>query len=149
RNEKHGQQIRDQKAFHADDETPNLATLRPQRFYTLPQHIMVNCQIERAALLGSIVTLVCCAYLPCLFRLAWARQWRVKRWDIELFRPGRFLLEELTEAVKKFDLAIFVLGQDDVTESRGSATPSLRDNVIFEAGLFTAVLGRERTFYVI
>ena len=42
-----------------------------------------------------------------------------------------------------------MLGQDDVTESRGSATPSPRDNVIFEAGLFTAVLGRERTFYVI
>ena len=30
----------------------------------------------------------------------------IKRWDIELFRPGRFLLEELTEAVKKFDFAI-------------------------------------------
>lgn len=74
---------------------------------------------------------------------------RIERWDVDIFRPGHFTLEELTRAVEQVDFAIFVLGREDVTESRGSATPSPRDNVIFEAGLFTAVLGRERTFYLV
>lgn len=73
----------------------------------------------------------------------------IERWDVDVFRPGHFTLEELTEIVKKIDFAVFVLGQNDVTESRGKATPSPRDNVVFEAGLFTAVLGRERTFYIV
>ena len=73
----------------------------------------------------------------------------VERWDVDVFRPGHFTLEELTRAVREVDFAVFVLGRDDTTESRGKTTPSPRDNVIFEAGLFTAVLGRERTFYVV
>jgi hypothetical protein len=73
----------------------------------------------------------------------------VKRWDVDVFRPGHFTLEELTRAVREVDFAAFVLGRDDTTESRGKTTPSPRDNVIFEAGLFTAVLGRERTFYIV
>lgn len=73
----------------------------------------------------------------------------IDRWDVDVFRPGHFTLEELTRAVREVDFAIFVLGRDDTTESRGKTTASPRDNVIFEAGLFTAVLGRERTFYVV
>jgi len=73
----------------------------------------------------------------------------IERWDRDVFRPGRFTLEELMLAVKQMDFAIFVLGRDDVTESRGSSVASPRDNVIFESGLFTAMLGRERTFYVV
>ncbi len=73
----------------------------------------------------------------------------IERWDVDTFRPGHYTLEELTRIMKEVDFAVFVLGQEDVTESRGSATFSPRDNVIFEAGLFTAVLGRERTFYVV
>ena len=73
----------------------------------------------------------------------------IERWDIDIFRPGHFTLEELFEATKKVDFAIFVLGQEDVTASRELVVPSPRDNVIFEAGLFTAILGRERTFYVV
>jgi predicted nucleotide-binding protein len=73
----------------------------------------------------------------------------IERWDVDVFRSGHFTLEELTRAVHQVDFAIFVLGGDDVTESRGSTSPSPRDNVIFEAGLFTAVLGPQRTFYVV
>ena len=73
----------------------------------------------------------------------------IERWDVDVFRPGHFTLDELTRSVREVDFAIFVLGRDDVTESRGALKPSPRDNVIFEAGLFTAILGRERTFYVV
>lgn len=73
----------------------------------------------------------------------------IDRWDVDVFRPGHFTLEQLSRTVEHVNFAIFVLGQEDVTSSRGSMIPSPRDNVIFEAGLFTAVLGRERTFYVV
>src|SRR5215471_16039993 len=73
----------------------------------------------------------------------------VERWDLDTFRPGRFALAQLSSAGRRADFAVFVLGQDDKTESRGIAQPSPRDNVIFEAGLFTAILGTERTFYLV
>jgi hypothetical protein len=73
----------------------------------------------------------------------------VERWDLDTFRPGRFALPQLSAASQRTDFAVFVLGQEDRTESRGHTQPSPRDNVIFEAGLFTAVLGTERTFYLV
>jgi hypothetical protein len=73
----------------------------------------------------------------------------IERWDVDVFRPGHFTLEELTTAVTHVDFAIFVLGREDVTESRGVIAASPRDNVVFEAGLFTAVLGREKTFFIV
>lgn len=73
----------------------------------------------------------------------------IERWDVDTFRPGHFTLEELTRVLGQVDFAIFVLGRDDVVETRGLVTPSPRDNVIFEAGLFIAVLGRERVFLVV
>ena len=74
---------------------------------------------------------------------------KIERWDVDVFRPGHFTLDELTTAVRQVDFAIFVLGREDTTETRGRVVASPRDNVIFEAGLFTAVLGRERTFFVV
>jgi hypothetical protein len=73
----------------------------------------------------------------------------VRRWDKDTFRAGRYTLEELAKATMEVDFAVFVLGRDDITESRGQTKPSPRDNVIFEAGLFTAMLGKERVFYVV
>ncbi|MEJ2308388.1 MAG: nucleotide-binding protein [Gammaproteobacteria bacterium] len=73
----------------------------------------------------------------------------IDRWDVDVFRPGHFTLEELTRMLSEVDFAIFVLGQEDRTQSRGTVTPSPRDNVLFEAGLFTSVLGRERVLYVV
>lgn len=73
----------------------------------------------------------------------------IDRWDRDTFRPGAFTLEELTDATRRYDFAVFILGRDDVVESRGRAVPSPRDNVVFEAGLFTAALGRQRVFYVV
>jgi hypothetical protein len=74
---------------------------------------------------------------------------RIDRWDLDVFHPGHFTLDELSRAVGEADFAVFVLGRDDLTTSHNVVTPSPRDNVIFEAGLFTAVLGRERVFYVV
>jgi hypothetical protein len=67
-------------------------------------------------------------------------------WTDGVFRPGRGFLEDLTEAVEKFDFAILVLTSDDLLESRGQSYASPRDNVLFELGLFMGRIGRERTF---
>ena len=72
----------------------------------------------------------------------------VKRWDYH-FEGGDFTLDALQRAVSEADFAVVILGQDDHTESRGSPTPSPRDNVIFEAGLFTSQLGVRRSFYIV
>jgi hypothetical protein len=42
------------------------------------------------------------------------------------------------------DFALFIFGPDDWTESRSIALASPRDNVVFEAGMFGAVLGWRR-----
>lgn len=57
-------------------------------------------------------------------------------------------LESLTKALEAADFAVLVLTPDDFTESRGDSSPSPRDNVVFELGLFLGRLGRERTFFV-
>jgi hypothetical protein len=66
-----------------------------------------------------------------------------------LFRPAKFFLEELEEAARKADFAVFVWAADDVVTIRGSAYSSARDNVVLETGLFLGVLGRERVFILI
>ena len=74
---------------------------------------------------------------------------QIRRWDLDTFRPGHFTLDELNREAADVDFAIFVLGMEDLTVSRERLIPSPRDNVIFEAGLFTATLGHQRTFYVV
>ena len=69
-------------------------------------------------------------------------------WSQGVFLPTYSYLESLTKALETADFAVLVLTPDDVTESRGDGTPSPRDNVVFELGLFIGRLGRDRNFFV-
>jgi predicted nucleotide-binding protein len=63
------------------------------------------------------------------------------------FNPGRSTLDRLVELSQEVDFAAFVFAQDDwtTTDSQsGQASP--RDNVVFEAGLFSGAFGMRRTF---
>lgn len=69
-------------------------------------------------------------------------------WNQGVFGLSTMNLESLEQQIGDADFAVLVVSPDDTTESRGNATASPRDNVIFELGLFMGALGRKRTFVV-
>lgn len=74
------------------------------------------------------------------------RDFDVTVWNQDVFRLTRDALDSLLAALDSSDAGVFVLRQDDLTESRGQSNPTVRDNVIFELGMFIGRLGRDRTF---
>lgn len=70
-------------------------------------------------------------------------------WSQGLFGLSSGTMETLVKSLDKFDFAILMLTEDDITISRNNEQGSPRDNVIFELGLFIGRLGLERTFIVI
>ena len=67
-------------------------------------------------------------------------------WDQDVFRLSYGALDSLLDALDSSDAGIFVLRPDDLTERRGESSPTARDNVTFELGMFIGRLGRDRTF---
>ena len=74
------------------------------------------------------------------------RSCEVEIWDQGIFGLSQGTLESLVLALSRFDFAILVLTADDLTIKRGESQSSARDNVVFELGLFTGGLGRDRTY---
>ena len=73
--------------------------------------------------------------------------------DITVWSQGVFSLsvtplDSITEALNASDFGIFVFSPDDETKMRGNVTDTVRDNVIFELGLFIGKLGKRRCFIV-
>jgi hypothetical protein len=73
---------------------------------------------------------------------------QVEIWDQGVFELTKSALESLVSALDRFDFAILVLTADDLTISRKKRNRSVRDNVIFELGLFIGGLGQNRTFMI-
>jgi hypothetical protein len=73
----------------------------------------------------------------------------VQVWYQGSIRPGQSVLESLVKEVSQYDFGIFVFTADDSVTSRGETSGAPRDNVVFELGLFTGCLGRDRTFVVV
>lgn len=69
-------------------------------------------------------------------------------WDQDVFRLSTYAVESLTKEAHRSDFAVLLATPDDATRKRGQTASSPRDNVVFELGLLTGVLGRERTFLV-
>jgi len=67
-------------------------------------------------------------------------------WDQDVFAPSEFPLESLLKQIRTSDFAVFVFKPDDITRMRNSTHPVVRDNVIFESGLFMGGLGRNHCF---
>jgi len=69
-------------------------------------------------------------------------------WNQGIFGLGKSILEELISFLDKCDFAIFILTADDLLTSKGHNYNIIRDNVLFELGLFIGRLGRLKTFIV-
>lgn len=69
-------------------------------------------------------------------------------WTDGVFRASWYPIESLERQLDQSDFAIAIARPDDITESRGISSPTPRDNVIFELGLFIGRIGRQRSFLV-
>jgi predicted nucleotide-binding protein len=69
-------------------------------------------------------------------------------WTNGVFWASSYPLEALETAVENSDFAVAVAKFEDVVHTRGSSHPAMRDNVVFELGMFIGRLGRHRTFLV-
>lgn len=69
----------------------------------------------------------------------------IKLWTQDVFRVTHYALQALENEVDQADFAIAIATGDDIVESREVVWPAVRDNVIFELGLFMGRLGRERS----
>ena len=69
-------------------------------------------------------------------------------WSQGIFRTTNVPIEDLMTAVKQFDFAVFVFLPEDTVEVRGQDKLAVRDNVLFELGLFLGQLGRQRNFFI-
>lgn len=70
-------------------------------------------------------------------------------WDQGVFSLTRAGFDSLLAALDSYDAGVFVLRGDDVTTSRGATTSTVRDNVLFELGMFVGRLGPDRTFMLV
>lgn len=69
-------------------------------------------------------------------------------WTDGVFFAGGYPLEALEKAVAESDFAVAIAQPDDVVRSRKKMQPTLRDNVLFELGLFMGKLTRHRAILI-
>lgn len=72
----------------------------------------------------------------------------VRVWDQDVFFAGGYPLEALEAQLTEADFAVAVGSADDMTKSRKKSAKTVRDNVVFELGLFMGKLTRYRAVLI-
>lgn len=70
-------------------------------------------------------------------------------WNQGVFRPSDIVLQRLVQAAKEHDFGLFVFTPDDRMHLQGGDVQVVRDNVVFEMGLFVGTVGARRCFHVV
>jgi Predicted nucleotide-binding protein containing TIR-like domain len=76
------------------------------------------------------------------------RDAEVTVWDQGIFEPSKYTLESIINALESSDFGVFVFTPDDVVTIRGEEQRTVRDNVLFELGIFIGSLGRNQSYIV-
>jgi hypothetical protein len=69
-------------------------------------------------------------------------------WTQGIFELSAYSLESLLSVLEKSDFSIFVFSPEDLVTIRDKTFLTVRDNVIFELGLFTGRHGKDRNFII-
>lgn len=67
-------------------------------------------------------------------------------WSQGVFKLSRSAMSSLMDVLDESDFGLFVFAPSDITTIKDSEKQTVRDNVIFELGLFLGRLGAERCF---
>jgi predicted nucleotide-binding protein len=70
-------------------------------------------------------------------------------WNEGVFSLNNSTLDDLLKAVDEFDFAVFVFAADDLICTAQAEVAKVRDNVVFELGLFMGRLGKGRAFWIV
>lgn len=70
-------------------------------------------------------------------------------WNENYFDLNTSTYENLYRKAYGFDFAIFVGGKDSIVHERGEDEAKVRDNVVFELGLYAGILSSARTFFLL
>jgi hypothetical protein len=73
----------------------------------------------------------------------------VRPWNQGFFQLNAGYLASLIEGLQECDFAAFVFAPDDVLDIREEQLESIRDNVLFEFGLASGILGKDRAFFIV
>ncbi|MBQ6288282.1 MAG: nucleotide-binding protein [Clostridia bacterium] len=68
--------------------------------------------------------------------------------EVGIFTPGQYSLDDLIKQTKEVDAAVFIFSGDDRTWYRHDIVNSVRDNILFEFGLFCGELSFEKVAIV-
>lgn len=77
------------------------------------------------------------------------RDGEVTVWSQGVFQLSRTAMASLIDVLDETDFGVFLLAPSDVAELRRKEVSVVRDNVIYELGLFAGRLGPERCFMIV
>lgn len=71
---------------------------------------------------------------------------RAEIWTQGVFKANGYPLQQLEDAMDKYNYGLFIMTPDDIVERRGEEFKVARDNVLLELGMFIGFYGRASCF---
>ncbi len=75
-------------------------------------------------------------------------KFEVTIWTNGTFKLSSTVIEDLIEKSSTVDFALFIFTPDDIATIRSRKEHIVRDNVVFEMGLFVGAIGKDRSFFL-